>query len=116
MKRAVLSFLIIIIGAYLLINLGRRVYDLYRTSDRMVNAEKKKALAQAENESLKKEIGYRNSEFYVEKEAREKLNLAKPEEKVAVIPGLVEPEKSVLPTPKPTPNWQKWYSLFFVNE
>ena len=97
-----------------MVNLGKRVYDLYKTSDRLTTTQNKLKDVQKINEDLKKQIAYQSSDFYVEKEAREKLNLAKSGERVVVIPGLAEPEQPSEPIPsKPVPNWQKWYSLFF---
>ena len=113
MKQVVISLLIVVIGAYLLINLGKRVYDLYRTNDRLVEAQKKLEDAQKRNELLKEEITYRGSDFFAEKEAREKLNMARNGEKVAVIPGLTSTEDPKKPEPKFVPNPQKWYQLFF---
>lgn len=112
MRRLSVSLLIIVIGLYFLVNVGKRVYDLYRTSDRLTLAEQKLEQERAKNSELKKEIAYRESDFFAEKEAREKLNYARPNEKIAVIQGLEEPSKVVESKPE-VPNWKKWYSLFF---
>jgi len=114
MKKLVVSFLIIVIGLYFLVNVGKRVYDLYRTSDRLTSVRIKLDEARAKNEELKKEIAYREGDFFVEKEAREKLNYARTNEKIAVITGLEGPESSTEgKTETSTPNWEKWYQLFF---
>lgn len=113
MKQVIISLLIVITGAYLLVNLGRRVYDLYKTNDRLILAQKKLTEAQKKNEELRLEQNYRQSNFYIEKEAREKLNMARPNEKVAIITGFSETQLDKQNGSKKVPNWQKWYQLFF---
>jgi cell division protein DivIC len=62
-------------------------------------------------------IKYLRSEDFVEREAREKLNLQKPGEKVVIVPAEENPEtgaagKEDLADKK---NWQLWFEYFFGN-
>lgn len=68
---------------------------------------------QKEQENLQNKLNIAQSPEYIEKEAREKLNLGKVGETIVLI------EKNELipniPSPIPTdqPNWKKWWNLFF---
>lgn len=75
---------------------------------------------EAQNKELQKQIEYLKSDAYVEKVAREQLNLIKPGETAVVV---------LSPTPVPTPpassgeqapprqppraNWELWWDYFF---
>lgn len=74
---------------------------------------------QAQNSELKSELSEASSAFYSEKQARDKLGLAKEGEIVLVLPegnkleslsplsDFVEKEEEWIP------NWRKWLDLFF---
>lgn len=114
MKQMFVTLIILVIGFYLLVNVGKRVYDLYRTTDRLTQTDSKLNEIKDKNDQLKKELAFRQSDFFVEKEAREKLNLAKPGEKVAVIAGQEQVYIGQNKTQEiKVPNWQKWYQFFF---
>ncbi len=67
-----------------------------------------------ETEALKKEAEYVQSDYYVEKVAREELHLVKPGERVVIMPG-IEPikdiEQGISNIDDDRENWQKWWNL-----
>lgn len=75
---------------------------------------------QGENTALSQKIAYLQTSEFQEKVAKEKLNLQKPDEKVVVIkPNVTEQEQLIvddlkeLPDEIVTPNYLKWWNLFF---
>ena len=112
--RKIVAIGILIFGIYLIISLSRSVLDLWQKQDEVEKARNRvKDLAQ-ENNRLKSQFEYVQTQDFVEKMAREKLNLVKPGETVVFIPQSVlrEATASAAPTPPP-PNWQQWIRLFF---
>ena len=68
----------------------------------------------AKNEDLKKRLEYIESDEFVEKEAREKLNMAKEEETVVILPEKLEIRDFESGSREENlPNWQQWLRLFF---
>lgn len=65
-----------------------------------------------ENEQLKSELEYKKSNDFAEEEIRNKLGLAKQNEAIVVLP-MEETKESDVENRKSTPNWQKWWRLFF---
>lgn len=59
---------------------------------------------------LKEELELLNSPAYIEKMAREKLNLKKPGEKVLIIK---ETEEIIYKEELDIPNWEKWFNWLF---
>jgi len=68
---------------------------------------------QKEQENLQNELKIAQSTAFIEKEAREKLNLGKIGETIV----LIEKSEPISHTPSPIstqqPNWKKWWNLFF---
>lgn len=67
------------------------------------------------NEELKERLGYVKSSEFVEKEARDRLNMAKEDEIIVVLPeelGLRD-WKLETSSEEDLPNWQRWLRLFF---
>jgi cell division protein FtsB len=78
--------------------------------DNLVNLEK-------ENQRLKEELQIVNSVEFKEKEARDKLGLAKEGDVIVVLPPpevirKFAPERKETEKTLPDPNWKKWVKLF----
>ncbi len=70
-----------------------------------------------ENKKLEQQLEILKSDFYIEKQLRDKLGLAKEGEIILVLPEpeIVKKLAPKLPEPvvvKPKPNWQKWLEIF----
>ncbi len=70
------------------------------------------------NQKLSLQLSQVRSQEFIEQQARDKLNLAKPQETVVVVPpdlvsrvatysGVISGQK------EEEPNWKKWVKLFF---
>lgn len=81
--------LVIILAVFAVYNISNTLVEVYKSSTRLNDVKKEVVLRRAENESLTKDLAYKNSPEFVESEARNKLNLAKPGEKVVIPVGFV---------------------------
>ncbi|MCL5003986.1 MAG: septum formation initiator family protein [Patescibacteria group bacterium] len=79
-----------------------------------VNAEIK------QKQALEQEVKQRQGLSYLEKEARDELNYVMPGERIVILPSQYNSSLSgdnfgnnQTPTVPQTPNWQKWWRLFF---
>ena len=70
-----------------------------------------------ENEAKKQQINWQKTDIFIEKQAREKLQLAKEGEIVIVLPDVdklakIAPVEESEELSLPAPNWQKWAEIF----
>lgn len=106
-------------GVILSVNLFRSVFDFLGLKDRLTEAEERVAELQKEQGELEKEYSYKTSAFFLEREIREKLNMAKPGEIVVMVPleELKEASGEAKPLPEvkiaPEPAWKQWVELIF---
>jgi cell division protein FtsB len=114
-KKRLTRFLALLIGFCLIISLSRNIWRLLKASDQIRRAKEELQALQGENQALLEKKDYYQSEEFIEEEARNKLNMAWPEEIVVILPpnvqeivGRTEGVKSQV-----VPNWQKWWELFF---
>lgn len=114
-SRLVLT-IIFIFGLYLIVSFGRDLWVLYQKTGEIAKSELKRENLRKENEILQKQFEYVKSSGFVEKEAREKLGLAREGETVIILPENLK-EKIELLAPqekeKSLSNWEKWWRLFF---
>ena len=105
-------FIVVVIILLLIINnLVRSIYDIWSKQDLLNQAQKELAKEESRNQKLKAELSYVQTPKFIEEEARNKLFLVKPGEQKVLIPNKVlETQKK---QEKQTPNWQKWFQLFF---
>ena len=87
------------------------VWKLYKAGDKVEIARKELAQAEAEQEKLKAQLEYVQSDEFIEREAREKLGLGKPGETVVIVPtpqiaSKVQSDKGS------EQNWRKWWKLY----
>ena len=113
-----LAFFVLLISFILIVNLGRDIWRLIKVEERLVQAEKKLEQAKNENQDLKKTKEFYQSDAFLEEQIRNKLQMAKPGEKVVILPeklqegsrvGKVEEVEKV---DEETANWEKWLGLF----
>lgn len=108
------QILVILMGIGLIVNLSKDILKLLKSSDEMRLAEKKIEELQKESEILAQKKEYFQSDFFVEEEARDKLNMAKVGETVVILPPnlkeILGVEKSQ--PVKSLPNWRQWLNLF----
>lgn len=107
------------------ISLGKEAYRKRQIQKEIDGLQAQISQMGQENSNMENLIGYLSSTDFQEKEAREKLNLQKGDEKMIVLrkdplqgtsnqPDKVE---NTATAPEDTsPNWQKWWRIFFATK
>lgn len=112
--RLILRIIIAFICLLVLISAPRSLRNLWQK--RSIIWEKQAGLERekAKNEELKQKLSEVQSTQFIEKEAREKLGMAKEGETVVLMPNdkwpMLNDENK---TTSNVPNWQQWWNLFF---
>lgn len=107
------------------ISLGKEVYRKRQIQKEIEGLQTQIGQLGQQNGDMQNLISYLSSTDFQEKEAREKLNLQKSDEKMIVLrKEVVEPDsqpqnKASAPQTLPednSPNWQKWWKYFFATK
>lgn len=107
-------FLIVI---SLIVSLSRSIIKLTKAEDKIQDVKNKIISLKKDNQNLQNDISQMQSDFFIEKQARDKLGLAKKGEIVLVLPpnenydALINQNNEAKPT-LPLPNWKKWLKVF----
>ena len=113
--KRILFFAIVIAAFFILHNLAQSLYTVWQKRDLILEANRSLEREKKENQELKAKLIQAKDQSFVEEEARDKLFMAKPGEKIVLIPTpVVNASLSSKPKPQDTrPNWQKWQEVFF---
>ena len=106
-----LQWLLIVISAVLFFNLARSVSDLLSRRNLVRQEEEKLNEAQNEYSELTAQLQEATSAGFIEREARNRLNLARESEVIVIIPSPVPPTATPAPTPQKA-NWELWKETF----
>ena len=105
------------ISGLLLVNLSHSLLDLYQSNKRISSQQQQKKQLETDISALKNNIGYLQSNEYLEEEGRNKLYLVKPGEMMVVLPENLSSEGGSQSlsrvSNKSFTNQQKWFDLFF---
>ena len=112
------KLLFILITIILGVSLYRNFTKVKSSKDRIEQARRKVEELKDQNTKLKRNLQEKESEEFIERELRNKLNLARKDEIVLVLPDdeilrKLAPEKVEEQQDLPDPNWKKWLKLFF---
>lgn len=116
MKFKRIFFIITILASIFIINnLIQSIYTLWSKKQLVLNMKNEAEKEIEENKELKKKLNIVEKPQFIEKEARDKLFLAKPGDEIVVLSEKdLKASQEVKPKPKDTrPNWRKWWELFF---
>jgi cell division protein FtsB len=113
-RRQIAQVVVILISLYLSYTLIKSLLELYQARDRVTTQQARLDEAKLANADLKKRLEEVRSLDFLEKEAREQLNMQLPGEVVIVIEG-VKGDRRREQTRKEVKisNWSKWAKLFF---
>jgi cell division protein FtsB len=114
-RHRLFRIIVILIGLVLVINLSRNILKLLKAGDRISLAERKLAELEKKNQQLAEQKEYYQSEDFVEQEARNKLNMARPGEAIVILPPNVKEllGKTESKSTSGSANWEMWWKLFF---
>ncbi|MCX6806874.1 MAG: septum formation initiator family protein [Candidatus Berkelbacteria bacterium] len=119
MKKGYLTIGIIVL-IYLSVLVGRSVYKNWKTEQILKKIRTEIETFEVENQNLQNLIVYYQTPSFKEKEARRKLGLVRPDEKVAIISKEPEQQKkaSVASATDEVkkPNYILWWEYFFANK
>src|SRR3989344_7304658 len=107
MNAKTISWIIIIIGIVLIVNLFRSIFDLSTRSQLVNEAQERLREVQEKNALLREEYRHIQSRQYIEKIAREKLGLGKAGETVYVLPKQSQRDAASLLEATPSSIWRE---------
>jgi len=115
MKKRVFQTIIIFLGIAFIVKLTGDFLRLLKAGQRIKIMEEKILKLEEKKKELSSKYRYYQTPDFIEEEARNKLNMAKPGEIIVILPPNLE---GVLNRPQahtepPIPNWKKWWNLFF---
>lgn len=114
MKRTlfVLAMGILLLMVY---NLSVSIYTLWQKKDIIIRAQKELEKQKKDNKELNREYERAKKTEFIEEEARNKLFLVKPGESEVILPAISSQASGLgkANSSQNTPNWQKWWNLFF---
>ncbi len=116
MNKTISIFLIFLLAAFLVYGLTKQINESLKVGARLETAAEEVNKLQETNRNLREELTDVQKKDYVEKVARDKLNLSKPGETVVLITDqtlnqVIESQRPKYAIPQP-PNWQRWLRLF----
>lgn len=112
MKHRLLNWLFLLILIVLSVNLANSWWRLYQRGDIIKEAEDKLLEVHEKQEELKRNLAKAQSTQFIEKQARDKLNLSKEGETLIILPPIT-PVIEITPTITPAlANWEKWVEVF----
>lgn len=106
-----INWMLIFLCCLLFINVVRSVFLLYRKTDVVSEAENQRNQAKQEHEELLRKYAQAQNRVFVEKEAREKLNIGREGDVIVLLPTLV-PSSVTATVNDTTSNWNKWLAVF----
>lgn len=113
MKSKIGKTLVLLIFAYLIFVLSSGLWQLYKAGGRLEEVRSNLESEKKRNDELKSRLSEVESQSFVEKEAREKLNMQLSGEVVVILPEMnVNLDSESKDIEKQVSNWQKWWNLF----
>jgi cell division protein FtsB len=107
----------LLLGLLLIFHLSRSIVGLYRSGGRVAGLVGEIAELEKEKERLEQERGFRQTDEFVEREARDKLRMIREGEKILVLPESDtrdgEEDREQKTEDGERANWQKWFDYWF---
>ena len=99
-------------------SLVRSIYSLWKKGEIVHELARQEAEKKSENDRLKRQLEYVQSPQFIEKQAREKLNLQKEGEQVVVLPKSIQEQafsssEPISLTERADSSWKQWWKLVF---
>ena len=113
--RRILTYGILLFQVILIGSLIRGVQISYKSRDRITDLEAQRQALEERKAALLQQQAYVQSDYYLEKVARDELHLSKPGEQVVILPD----KPGGYPSPSPqgagrgTPIWRQWWQVLW---
>ena len=105
------QWLIVAMGLFMAGRQAMNIWQLYKSGEQVRLAESQVQQAEAENQSLKQKLAQIDNPEFIEKEAREKLGMAKEGETILILPTQNKVDSGQL-TVDSDPSWKQWWDLY----
>ncbi|MFH2019270.1 MAG: septum formation initiator family protein [bacterium] len=113
--RKKLIYVVLVFQVALIVSLVRNIQLSLSSRGRVGNLKEQKDKLEQERGKLQAQLEYVKSDYYLEKVAREELQLTKPGETVVIVPegiGATRAESNITTEGEDkTQNWQKWWEV-----
>ncbi len=112
-KRLIIQVLWLVLGLYVCTTLAKSLVQLYQASGRVATQQAKLESLKSEIAGLNSELEYVRSYSFLEKTARDKLNLQRPGEVILMVyDNHLVVQQTQTEAEQPLPFWQRWLRLF----
>lgn len=113
MRYKIINWFLLFIAISFVLNIIRTASNLSQEDGIIKEAKDRFQKTSDDNQNLKRQLAQVESSDFIEREARNKLNLGREGEIVLIMPS-ISPLMTPTPVPPDTsPNWQRWMRLFF---
>ncbi len=116
--RKFLTIPLIILGLLVIIQLSRSIINIYGGGGRVGELAAEVVELQKEKEELEREKAFRQTQEFVEREARDKLRMVKDGERIVVLPDTQKnaetnvEERGKVIGEESRPNWKRWIDFW----
>lgn len=119
-----IHWIIVLVSIFMIVSLSKSVVDLWERRNILEAEEKRLTQLEKKNDELEQKLRMVQTPAFVEKEARERLGMAKEGETV-ILMGDISREESIINTPRvltkgsnddilgQQPYWKQWWHMFF---
>lgn len=115
--KRLLAVPVLILGLLIVVQLSRSIINMYGRGGRGKELAAEVAGLEKEREELEGEKEFRQTEEFVEREARDKLRMVREGERILVLPGGQDEEMSnvkyQISNSEGEANWKKWVDFWF---
>ncbi len=113
--KKIVFFVVIIFSLFVINDLVHSIYNLWQKNDLIEKFELALGMEKKKNIEMKERLKVVTQPQFIEKEARNKLFMARPGEGIVVVaPTVYMQAKSTTKRHVDTrPNWQQWWETFF---
>ncbi|HCM82250.1 MAG: Septum formation initiator [Candidatus Gottesmanbacteria bacterium GW2011_GWB1_44_11c] len=112
-----IRWIILLVSIFMIISLSRSVVDLWERRNIVQEEQKRLSQLEKKHEELTKKLEMVQTSAFVEKEARDRLGMAKEGETIIIMGESPLPQntgKAPQPGNSPMlPNWKQWWKIFF---
>ncbi len=114
--RKLLSAIVLIVLVIMIVNLARASYESYKKLHSLNSDQNQLKALKLKNNELKKDLAEKQSDYFLEKEARDKLGFGKAGETAIVVRDInLDSVKKTQAENEKKPNFEKWLEILKIN-
>lgn len=106
-------WIVVILGLWVMVRQVTSIIKLYRSGDKMKEAQAEVSQLDAQKAELEKKLASVDNPEYVERQLRDKLGYGKAGETVLILPHQeIAINQSPIVNKTTEPNWKQWWDLY----